>query len=64
MTANVARGSEEAGFYIGDSPNANAKVVGNDFGRNEPNIFWDAWGSGNRFAENNCDTSVPARLCR
>jgi len=36
--------------------------VGNDFGRNEPNIFWDDWGSGNRFAENNCDTSVPARL--
>ena len=46
----------------GTAPRDNS-VVSNDFGRNEPDIFWDGSGSGNRFADNNCDTSVPARLC-
>src|SRR5215216_5120625 len=38
-------------------------VIGNHFGRNKPDIFWDKSGSGNRFVGNLCDTSVPSRLC-
>jgi nitrous oxidase accessory protein NosD len=49
--------------FGGTAPRDNS-VVSNDFGLNEPDIFWDGSGSGNRFADNNCDTSVPARLCR
>ena len=41
----------------------NNSVVGNDFGRNKPDIFWDESGSGNRFVGNLCNTSVPTRLC-
>ena len=47
----------------GTAPRGNS-VVANNFGRNRPDISWDGSGSGNRFARNNCDTSVPARLCR
>ena len=39
-------------------------VVANDFGRNRPDIFWDGSGSGNSFAKNKCDKSVPTRLSR
>jgi parallel beta-helix repeat protein len=38
-------------------------VIGNHFGRNKPDIFWDESGSGNRFVGNLCDTSVPSSLC-
>src|SRR5215208_5343742 len=38
-------------------------VVANNFGRNKPDIFFDKSGSGNRFIANNCNTSIPARLC-
>jgi parallel beta-helix repeat protein len=41
----------------------NNSVVGNHFGRNEPDIFWDESGSGNRFVGNLCNSSVPTRLC-
>jgi hypothetical protein len=41
----------------------NNSVIGNHFGRNKPDIFWDESGSGNRFVGNLCDTSVPSRLC-
>jgi parallel beta-helix repeat protein len=41
----------------------NNSVTGNTFGRNKPDIFWDESGSGNRFVGNDCDKSVPARLC-
>jgi parallel beta-helix repeat protein len=41
----------------------NNSVIGNHFGRNKPDIFWDKSGSGNRFLGNLCDTSVPSRLC-
>jgi parallel beta-helix repeat protein len=41
----------------------NNSVVANDFGRNKPDIFYDGSGSGNRFIANNCNTSVPTRLC-
>jgi parallel beta-helix repeat protein len=43
-------------------PNNNS-VTGNHFGRNKPDIFYDGSGSGNQFRANDCDTSVPARLC-
>jgi nitrous oxidase accessory protein NosD len=41
----------------------NNSVIGNHFGRNKPDIFWDASGSGNRFIGNLCNSSVPSRLC-
>src|SRR5215212_11025892 len=41
----------------------NNSVIGNHFGRNKPDIFWDKSGSGNRFLGNLCDTSVPSSLC-
>jgi parallel beta-helix repeat protein len=41
----------------------NNSVVGNHFGRNKPDIFWDESGSANRFLGNLCDSSVPGRLC-
>jgi hypothetical protein len=47
----------------GTVPRENS-VVANNFGRNKPDIFWDGSGPSNRFATNNCNTSVPARLCR
>ena len=43
-------------------PNNNS-VIGNTFGRNKPDIFYDGSGSGNRFVGNLCNTSVPTRLC-
>lgn len=30
ITSNVTRGSEDAGIYVGDSPDANAKISGNE----------------------------------
>ena len=50
--------------YFGGSvkPRDNS-VTGNRFGRNEPDIFWDESGSGNRFVGNLCNSSVPGRLC-
>jgi parallel beta-helix repeat protein len=38
-------------------------IVANNFGRNKPDIFYDESGTGNRFRANNCNTSIPARLC-
>jgi parallel beta-helix repeat protein len=49
--------------FGGTAPRNNS-VVGNDFGRNKPDIFWDGSGTGNRLTPNNCNTSVPARICR
>src|ERR671910_1519222 len=50
--------------YSSGSPKPmNNSVIGNHFGRNKPDIFWDESGSGNRFLGNLCDTSVPSRLC-
>ncbi len=39
MIANRASGSEEAGFYIGDSPDANAKLFANDASGNLFGVF-------------------------
>jgi parallel beta-helix repeat protein len=41
----------------------NNSVIGNHFGRNKPDIFWDETGSANSFVGNLCDTSVPSTLC-
>ena len=41
----------------------NNTVTGNNFGKNKPDIFWDGTGTGNVLRPNNCDTSVPSRLC-
>jgi len=41
----------------------NNSVIGNHFGRNKPDIFYDGSGSGNRFVGNLCDKSVPGSLC-
>jgi hypothetical protein len=38
-------------------------IVANNFGRNKPDIYFDESGTGNRFRANNCNTSIPARLC-
>ena len=55
--SNVARGSDEAGIYVGGSPHANAKVLGNETYGNLFGIFVrDALGgtiAGNR-VHNNC----------
>jgi nitrous oxidase accessory protein NosD len=41
----------------------NNSVIGNHFGRNRPDIFYDGSGTGNSFVGNLCNTSVPSRLC-
>jgi nitrous oxidase accessory protein NosD len=50
-------------FVEGASKPTNNSVIGNHFGRNKPDIFWDESGSGNRFLGNLCNSSVPTRLC-
>jgi parallel beta-helix repeat protein len=50
-------------YFDGTIKPRNNSVVGNRFGRNKPDIFWDGSGSGNRFVGNLCNTSVPSRLC-
>jgi parallel beta-helix repeat protein len=49
--------------FGGSAKLRNNSVIGNHFGHNKPDIFWDESGSGNRFLGNLCDTSVPSRLC-
>jgi parallel beta-helix repeat protein len=50
-------------FFGGSPKPMNNSVTGNHFGHNEPDIFWDKSGSGNRFLGNLCNTSVPSSLC-
>jgi parallel beta-helix repeat protein len=50
-------------LFGGTTKPVNNSVIGNHFGRNKPDIFWDDSGSGNRFLGNLCNTSVPSRLC-
>ena len=50
-------------YFGGTAKPKNNSVIGNHFGRNKPDIFWDKSGSGNRFVGNFCDTSVPTSLC-
>jgi parallel beta-helix repeat protein len=50
--------------YVDGAPKpTNNSVIGNHFGRNKPDIFWDESGAGNRFLGNLCNTSVPSPLC-
>jgi parallel beta-helix repeat protein len=50
-------------FFGGTIKPTNNTVIGNDFGRNKPDIFWDGTGSGTVLQPNNCDTSIPTPLC-
>jgi parallel beta-helix repeat protein len=50
-------------LFGGTTKPMNNSVIGNHFGRNKPDIFWDEFGSGNRFLGNLCNSSVPSRLC-
>jgi parallel beta-helix repeat protein len=50
-------------YFGGTTKPMNNSVIGNHFGRNKPDIFWDESGSGNRFVGNLCNTSVPSSLC-
>ena len=50
-------------LFGGTTKPMNNSVIGNHFGRNKPDIFWDKSGSGNRFLGNLCNTSVPSSLC-
>jgi parallel beta-helix repeat protein len=49
--------------FGGSAKLRNNSVIGNHFGHNKPDIFWDESGSGNSFVGNLCDTSVPSSLC-
>lgn len=48
---------------VGGTAPTNNDVTRNTILRNDPDIFWDETGSGNRLSPNRCNTSVPARLC-
>jgi parallel beta-helix repeat protein len=50
-------------YFDGTAKPRNNSIIGNHFGRNKPDIFWDKSGSGNRFVGNLCNSSVPSRLC-
>jgi parallel beta-helix repeat protein len=49
--------------FGGSAKLRNNSVIGNHFGRNKPDIYWDESGSGNRFLGNLCNSSVPSSLC-
>jgi parallel beta helix pectate lyase-like protein len=49
---------------FGGTPPTDNTIVGNKILRNEPDIFWDESGSGNRLTPNNCETSKPEGLCK
>ncbi len=72
LSGNIPSGPTpvSGGVVVADNPYddtapkpTNNSVIGNHFGRNKPDIFWDKSGSGNRFLGNLCDTSVPSSLC-
>src|SRR5215218_4422983 len=50
-------------YFDGTAKPRNNSVIGNHFGRNKPDIFYDKSGSGNRFIGNLCNSSVPSSLC-
>jgi parallel beta-helix repeat protein len=50
-------------FGVGTTKPMNNSVIGNHFGHNKPDIYWDKSGSGNSFLGNPCNTSVPSSLC-
>jgi nitrous oxidase accessory protein NosD len=59
---NSLSGGVVVAGYKGVAPRNNT-VVANNFGRNKPDIRWKGTGTGNVFGPNNCNTSVPSRLC-
>jgi nitrous oxidase accessory protein NosD len=72
LSGNIPSGPTpvSGGVVVADNPYddtapkpTNNSVLGNHFGRNKPDIFWDRSGSGNRFVGNLCDSSVPSSLC-
>ena len=73
LSGNVPSGPTpvSGGVVVADNPYddsrgpkpTNNSVIGNHFGRNKPDIFYDKSGSGNRFVGNLCNKSVPSRLC-
>src|SRR5215218_6178162 len=75
LSGNVPSGPTpvSGGVVVADNPYddssrgpkpTNNSVIGNHFGRNKPDIFWDKSGSGNSFVGNHCNTSVPSSLCK
>jgi parallel beta-helix repeat protein len=50
-------------FGEGSAKPKNNSIIGNHFGPNKPDIFWDKSGSGNSFVGNLCNKSVPSSLC-
>jgi parallel beta-helix repeat protein len=69
ISGNVASGPTvfEGGVVVvtsGERPPTNNFVLGNVLRDNEPDLFWDETGSGNRFVDNDCETSEPPDLCQ
>jgi nitrous oxidase accessory protein NosD len=69
ITGNVPSGETEFSGgvavvtdFLGTAPQNNL-VRGNVVLGNDPDLFWDGSGSGNRFRHNRCQTSDPAGLC-
>jgi parallel beta-helix repeat protein len=48
--------------FGGTAPMDN-RIEDNRFSANQPDVFWDGTGTGNRFEDNQCTTSTPADLC-
>lgn len=49
---------------FGGTPPTDNTIIGKTILRNEPDIFWDETGTGNRLRPNNCQTSEPEGLCK
>ena len=48
---------------FGGTTPMNNSFEDNDLSGNDPDVFWDGTGTGNRFDGNDCSTSVPPGLC-
>ena len=48
---------------LGGPDSSGSLVQGNQLHDNDPDLFYDGSGSGNRFVSNTCQTSVPGGLC-
>lgn len=59
LANDIAIGSAEAAFYVGDSPNA-ATVVRDD---QPADLIWDGSGSNVNFIANHCAAPIPSGLC-
>jgi nitrous oxidase accessory protein NosD len=52
---------DTSGF--GGTAPVNNHIEDNRFTANQPDVFWDGSGTGNRFDDNRCTTSTPPGLC-